>query len=86
MYNNQRFRITKIILHRSYPVYNRIMAKTTTTLKNAAHKAWETRKKRALIRKNAAIKAWETRRLNELAVKRSNAAKKAWATRIARAA
>lgn len=55
----------------------------TMAKKNAATKAWETRRAQADAKKrsDAAKKAWATRRANEAAAKRSAAAKKAWATR-----
>ena len=49
--------------------------------KNAAHKAWETIRRKKRIRHEAAVKAWETRKANALKKKRSEAARKAWETR-----
>ena len=53
--------------------------------KNAATKAWDTRKAQAAAKKRseAAKKAAATKKANALFAKRSAAAKKAWATRRA---
>ena len=49
--------------------------------RNAALKAWATRRGENTVRVGAALKAWETRRA--LAAKRTQTALKAWATRRA---
>jgi len=55
-------------------------------VKNAATKAWDTRKAQAAAKKrsDAAKKAAVTKKANALFAKRSAAAKKAWATRRAK--
>lgn len=49
-------------------------AKTKKARREAALKAWRTRRKKAKIRHEAAIKAWVTRRKNERARKRRRSA------------